>query len=334
MSKNLPSIYYVYANKTYEEEIKAYLIENFSAVGQLNISNSSGCGFKIESYDIGDLRRLDAWLEGCEGWIQSTRRNEFNELETNLFDLDKYVPGCDRRLSTDSLKLLNFTANAFKGKIALRTISFLGSAVPGSYNIRMGSDNIKGSVPANASATDNRLYLKTLKDTDEFELSVNDCTLSGVIVEMKGRVTTNWTCSNPLPTDTPIPNCFDGDIETTYEELPYDNYPRMVINCPDRPFVRRFSFRLYIDGTSGDTFKFTNVGCYAFDAQTGKTYDYSDQLIGIHALAENFFSSFYINVNQRVTQLRFTMDSVEHPYPAKPSPEPKIRIYQIITAIE
>jgi len=332
-SKNLPSIYYVYANKTYEEEIKAYLIANFQAVGQLNISSSSGCGFKIESYDIGDLRRLDAWLESCEGWIQSTRRNEFNELETNLFDLDKYIPGCDKRLSTDSLKLLNFTANAYKGKIALRTISFLGTAVPGSYNIGLGSDNIKGSVPANASATDNRLYIKTLKNADYFELSVTDCTLAGVIAELKGKDSTNWTCSNPLPKNTPIPEAFDGDVDTTFVNLPYDNYPRIVINNPDRPFVKRFAFRIKINGSSGDTYNFRLDTCYAFDAQTGHIYDFSSQLAGA-VIAENGFISYYIDVNQTITQLRIALDSIEHPYPAKPSPVPAFEVYEIITVIE
>lgn len=334
MAKNIPSIYYVYANKTYEEEIKAYLIEHFNSVSQLNISNSAGCGFKIESYDVGDLRRLDAWLEECEGWIQTTRRNEFSELETNLFDLDRYVPGCDRRLSTDSLEELNYIINAFKGRVAIRTINFLGSATPGSYNIRLGSDNIKGSVPANASVTDNRLYIKTLKDWDYFEVSVNNCSLGGVIAEMKGKVTTNWTCSNPLPENTPIPKAFDNDVITTYEELPYDNFPRMIINNPDRPFVKRFSFRVMIAGSSGDTFKFRNSGCYAFDAQTRKTYDYSDQLINAPVFNENALHTFYINVNQRITQLRFSLDSVEHPYPAKPSPEPTLRVYAITTVIE
>lgn len=334
MAKNIPSIYYVYANKTYEEEIKDYLKENFNSVSQLNISSSAGCGFKIESYDMGDLRRLDAWLEEREGWIQTTRRNEFSELETDLFDLDRYIPGCDRRLSTDSLKYLIFTINAFRGKIALRTMNFLGSATPGSYNIALGSDNIRGSVPANASVTDNRLYIKTLKDTDLFDLTLTNCTLGGVIAEMKGKVTTNWTCSNPLPPDTPIPNCFDGDIDNTYESLPYDNFPRMIINNPDRPFVKRFTFRIMIAGSSGDTFKFRNDGCYAFDAQTGKTYDYSDQLINQPALPENTYWTYYINVNERVTQLRFSLDSVEHPYPAKPSPVPTLRVYEIMTVIE
>jgi hypothetical protein len=278
---------------------------------------------------------LDAWLEECEGWIQTTRRNEFSELETNLFDLDRYVPGCDRRLSTDSLEELNYIINAFKGKVAIRTISFLGSATPGSYNIRLGSDNIKGSVPANASVTDNRLYIKTLKDWDYFEVSVNNCTLAGVIAEMKGKVTTNWTCSNPLPPDTPIPRCFDNDVRTTYEELPYDNYPRFVINCPDRPYVKRFSFRIMIAGSSGDTYKFRSDGCYAFDAQTGKWYDYSDQLLAVPVnVRENVLFTYYVNVNQTVTQLRVSLDSIEHPYPAKPSPEPTVRIYAITTLIE
>jgi len=334
MAKNIPSIYYVYANKTYEEEIKDYLKENFNSVSQLNISSSAGCGFKIESYDMGDLRRLDAWLEEREGWIQTTRRNEFSELETDLFDLDRYIPGCDRRLSTDSLKYLIFTINAFKGKIALRTMNFLGDAVPGSYNIQLGSDSIKGSVPANASVTDNRLYIKTLKDTDYFDLTLTNCSLGGVIAEMKGKVTTNWTCSNPLPFDTPIPNCFDGDIDNVYENLPYDNFPRMIINNPDRPFVKRFVFRIMIAGSSGDTFKFRSDGCYAFDEVTRKTYDYSDQLINAPALPENTYWTYYVNVHQRVTQLRFSMDSVEHPYPAKPSPEPSLRVYEIMTVIE
>jgi len=283
---------------------------------------------------MGDLRRLDAWLEEREGWIQSTRRNEFSELETDLFDLDRYIPGCDRRLSTDSLTYLIFTINAFKGKIALRTMNFLGGAVPGSYNIQLGSDSIKGSVPANASVTDNRLYIKTLKDTDRFNLTLTNCTLGGAIAEMKGKVTTNWTCSNPLPPDTPIPRCFDGDIETTYESLPYDNFPRMIINCPDRPFVKRFTFRIMIAGSSGDTYRFRPDGCYAFDEVTRKTYDYSDQLINSTPLPENTYWTYYVNVNQRVTQLRFSLDSIQHPYPAKPSPVPTLRVYEIITVIE
>ncbi len=337
MSKNIPSLYYVYGNKTYEEEIYTYLIEHFQSVGKLNLSSSTGCGFKIESHDIGDLKSLDAWLENYEGWIQENRRNEFNDLETDLMDLDKYLAGCNNRISTVDYNTLNFILNTHKNTIAIRTINFLGGAVAGSYIINMGNTPINGTVPINASVTDNRIIKKTLSKSESFSLALTNCTLGGVLAEYKGLDnSTVWTCSNPLPLNTPIPNATDKDL-TTYQALPYDNYPRIVINQPVAKYIKRFACCWQITGTSGDTYKYQKnpryPKCYAFNANTGEVWSFEDQLTD-DAMSENTMYVLDVDINQTITQLSFSLDSVEHPYPAKPTPVPSFDIWEIITKTE
>jgi hypothetical protein len=212
MSKNLPSLYYIYGNKTYEEEIYNYLIEHFQSVGKLNISASSGCGFKIESHDVGDLKSLDAWLENYEGWIQSNRRNEFNELESNLIDLDKAVGGCNNRLTGlsvgDNIKWIKFNINAFKELVAIRMLNFQGTANNGSYELNMGGDKISSSVPANAVVNNSTIYKKSLNG-ESFDFELTDCDISGYIIEYKGKKFYDFTCANHDITG------YDGDLNTS-----------------------------------------------------------------------------------------------------------------------
>ena len=211
MSKNLPSLYYIYGNKTYEEEIYSHLIEHFQTVGKLNISASSGCGFKIESHDVGELKSLDAWLENYEGWIQTNRRNEFNELESNLIDLDQAVGGCNNRLTGltvgDNIKWIKFNINAFKELVAIRMLNFQGSATNGSYELNMGGDKISSSVPANAVVNNSTIYKKSLNG-ESFDFKLTDCDISGYIIEYKGKKYYDFICSNHNITG------YDGDLTT------------------------------------------------------------------------------------------------------------------------
>jgi archaellin len=337
MGKNpFPSIFYVYGNKTYEEEIKAYLTAHFNTT-PLNLSSSTGCGFKIESYDVGDLKNLDIFLETVEGWIQQTRRTDFNDLETDLLDLDKYLAGCNNRISTNDYNTINFILNVHKSTIAIRTINFIGSPVAGSYIINMGNVPIHGTVPVNASVTDNRILKKTLSSSESFTLAFTNCTLGGVLADYKGLDNSaDWTCSNPLPTNTPIPKATDKSL-LTYERLPYDNYPRLVINQPEARYIKKFACCFQITGSSGDTYKYKKDSvfpyCYAFNANTGEKWSFEDQLTN-DAMNENQMCNFTVDINQNVTQLRFALDSVEHPYPSAPTPVPAFDIWEIVVKTE
>lgn len=334
MAKNaFPSIFYVYGNKTYEEDIKAYLTAHFNT-SQLNLSSSTGCGFKIECYDVGDLKNLDIELEKYEGWIQQNRRNEFSDLEVNLLDLDKFIAGCDNRVSTDDRNYLNFAIKShLPSVVCVRSLNFLGSASAGSYELTMGDVTIKNSVPINGSITDGRIYRRTLSSLgSDFDLQVTDCTLNNALVEFKGSENqSEWTYDNPFPMGTPMPSEMYDKSLTTYKVVPFNNYPRCVINH-SLGMVKAWSFYIELNGSSGDTYQFVPDNCYGFNAITGvKEIDLYPQIYAQHpVLNENTGYSFYLLVNKSVTQLRFSIQSVEHPYPAMPSPTPEFRFYQTI----
>jgi len=334
MGKNpFPSIFYVYGNKTFEEDIKAYLSAHFTT-SALNLSSSTGCGFKIESYDIGDLKALDIELEKYEGWIQPTRRTEFNDLETNLLDLDTFIAGCDNRVSTDDRDYLNFAIKShLPSVVCVRSLNFAGSAVAGSYELTMGDVKIKNSVPINGSLTDGRIYRRTLNTIgSDFDLQATDCTLNNALVEFKGKENqAEWTYDNPFPMGTPMPaEMIDKDM-TVYKVVPFDNYPRCVINHA-YGMVKAWSFYIEISGTSGDTYEFKADACYAYNAPTLTIVKDLYALMSAQhpVLAENVKYSFYVPVNINCTQLRFALLSIEHPFPAFPAPIPEFRFYETL----
>lgn len=334
MAKNaFPSIFYVYGNKTFEEDIKAYLMANFNTL-PLNLSSSTGCGFKIESHDIGDLKRLDIVLEAYEGWIQQTRRTEFNDLEVNLLDLDKFIAGCDNRISTESRHYVNMAINThIPSVVCVRSLNYLGSAVAGSYTIQLGDVTIKNSVPINGTVTDGRVYRRTLTDTWSFDLNVTDCTLNNALIEFKGSENqSEWIYSNPLPAF-PLAGTeiVDKDLDT-YKVIDWDNYPRCVINKALGQ-VKTWAFNIQIVGTSGKTFEFMDGACYAFNANTGDIeLEFSDQLNAQQAvLSENVAYTFIVQVNKNCTQLRFAINCIEEPFPTyQPLVGEEFRFHEMI----
>lgn len=214
-NSNVPAFYYVYGNKTYEEEIETYLRAHFQNVINLNLSSSTGCGFKFVSYDVGDLKSLDSQLETYEGWIQTTRRNEFNDLETNVIDLDKAIAGTNNRITGNLLygndiNWVKFNVNAFKDLTAFRMINILGSAAVGDYVLTFGTDKISASVPVNSSVNNTTIYKKNLNG-QSFDLALTDCTLAGYICEFKGSKKYNFTCTHDL-------TGVDGDFDTVSAE--------------------------------------------------------------------------------------------------------------------
>lgn len=334
MAKNaFPSIFYVYGNKTFEEDIKAYLMSHFSTT-PLNLSSSTGCGFKIESYDIGDLKALDIVLEKYEGWIQQSRRTEFSDLEVNLLDLDKYIAGCDNRVSTDDRDYLNFAIKThLPSVVCVRSMNYLGSAVAGNYELTMGDVKIKNSVPINGSVTDGRVYRRTLNNIGaDFDLQVTDCSLNNALVEFKGAENqTEWTYANPFFPAIPMPSeMIDKDM-TSYKVVPFDNYPRCVLNHA-QGMVKAWSFYIRLEGTSGDTYAFDPANCYAYNANTLTIVkDLYPSINSQHpVLSENTSYSFYVPVGVEATQLRFSIQSIEHPFPAFPAPIPEFRFYETI----
>lgn len=322
MAKNaFPSIFYVYGNKTYEEDIKAYLMANFNTT-PLNLSSSTGCGFKIESYDIGDLKRLDIVLESFEGWIQQTRRTEFSDLEVNLLDLDKFIAGCDNRVSSDDRDYVNFAVKThLPSVVCVRSMNYLGSAVAGNYELTMGDVQIKNSVPINGSVTDGRVYRRTLGNLgSDFGIQVTDCTLNNALVEFKGSENQNsWTYANPIAFSLAGSELTDKDM-SVYKVIPWDNYPRCIINAP-LGLVKAWSVYIEISGASGKTFELMDGLCYAFNANTGNIeLEFYDIMFAQHpVLVENVKYSFYIPINKNCTQLRFGINCIEEPFPAFPA---------------
>jgi len=208
--------YYVYGNKTYEEEIEFYLREHIQTVIPLNLSSSTGCGFKIMTYDTAEIRNLDIFLEQYEGWIQTTRRNEFNDLETNVIDLDKALAGTNNRitgnlLNGNDVNWINFKLNAHKSLTAFRMINLLGSATTGNYVLSFGDDKISASVPVNASVNNTTVYRKNLNG-DTFNLALTNCSISGYICEYKGLEEYNFTCDHDI-------TGMDGDFDTVSSEF-------------------------------------------------------------------------------------------------------------------
>jgi len=330
-----PSIFYVYGNKSYQDEIEAAIANISNNYTSLNISNPSGCGFKLESFDIGDMKSLDIILETYEAWIQPNRRTEFTEINSDFLDLDSYTVGCNNRISTDDRNFANFAIKSYlPSVVCVRSLSYLGSGVSGSYTLYMGGDTIKNAVPINASITDNRIYRKTLTPSKGFDLQVADCILNNAMVEFKGKSNTSeWTFDNPYPTGTPMPSEIVDEDFSTWDVVPWDNYPRAVFNHP-LCSIKNMNFYIYISGTSGDTFRFDPSSCYAFDASTTSIVkDLYPAMNAQHPLmVENVGYSFYIPVGVNATQLRFAIQSVEHPSPALPSPLPEFRFLQMIIA--
>ena len=325
-----PSIFYVYGNKTFEEDIKVYLMAHFNT-SALNLSSPTGCGFKIESYDIGDLKALDIVLEKWEGWIQQSRRNDFNDLNIDLLDLDKFIAGCNNRVSTNDIAYLNFVIATHKGVICFRNLNFLAPGIAGEYVLVLGSDTIRNAVPAGGAITDSKVYRKTLKSSDAGYIYGTDTVFTNAIMEFKGmEIQSICTYDSPFPLGTPLPVEMYDKNTTTYKLIPWDNYPRCVINFPVQK-VLGWGFIIRIEGTSGDTYKFDVANCYAKNALTFEEYDIYPLLMAQHpVMSENTDYHFFVGIDFICTQLRFSFQSIEHPFPAFPAPIPEFRFYETI----
>ena len=333
-NNNPPAFYYVYGNKSYETDIETYLRDHFDNVINLNISSSMGCGFKFVTYDIGELRALDNQLENYEAWIQQTRRTEFNDLETNLLDLDHYLPGCDNRISSNDIVYINFVIATHKGLIAFRNLNFSAPGVAGEYVLVLGSDTIRNAVPAGASITDNKIYRKTLLRSDDGYIYGTDTVFTNAIMEFKGtEIQAYSTYDNPFAPGTPLPvEMYDKDT-TVYKVVPWDNYPRCVINFALKT-VKYWSFIIRVEGTSGDTYAFDVANCYAKNAPTFEEKDLYAQMNAQHPIMnENTDYQFFIDVDFLCTQLRFSFQSIEHPFPGFPAPLPEFRFLETIIKV-
>ena len=329
-----PSIFYVYGNRTYQDEIEAAIANISNSYTPLNISNPSGCGFKLESFDIGDMRRLDIILETYEAWIQPSRRMEFNDLETNILDLDCYLPGCDNRISSNDIAYVNFVITTHKGLIAFRNLNFSAPGVAGEYVLVLGSDTIRNAIPAGASITDNKIYRKTLLRSDAGYIYGTDAIFTNAIMEFKGKeIQAYSTYDRPFPIGTPLPvEMYDKDT-TTYKVIPWDIYPRCTINFALKT-VKCWSFIIRVEGTSGDTYTFNEEHCYAKNAPTFEEKSLYAQMNAQHPIMnENTDYQFYIDVNFLCTQLRFSFQSIEHPFPSFPAPLPEFRFLETIIKV-
>jgi len=212
-------------------------------------------------------------------------------------------------------------------------MNYLGSAVAGNYELTMGDVKIKNSVPINGSVTDGRVYRRTLGNLgSDFDIQVTDCTLNNALVEFKGSENqAEWSLTNPLPAfNLAGTEIVDKDM-TSYKVLDFDNYPRCVINHA-YGMVKVWSFYIRLEGTSGDTYAFEPAYCYAYDAGTLTVVKdlYPSMFAQRPVMAENTTYSVYVPVGVNCTQLRFSINSIEHPFPAFPAPIPEYRIYEMI----
>jgi len=230
MVKNVPAVWYVYANKTYQEEIETYLSSHFSDVSTLTFSNSTGVGYKIISYDIGEIKTLDSFLEQYEGWVQQTRRNEFSDMETDFLDLDKYIAGCNRRITFDAdsdsdsnILKLNWRVNAHKKIVAMRELNLMSNTTePGRYTLKMADDTISGGVPVGATIANTRIYRKNLKGED-FSFKIENCDCEGFIFEIKGDEMRSLGYETTTLNMTNFSNAQDNDYSTRWSPTLYGN---------------------------------------------------------------------------------------------------------------
>ena len=221
-----PSIFYLYANRTYKEELEAYLLQHFSTVSNLNVSNATGIGYKIECFDVGDLKTLDVELEKYEGWIQQTRRNDFADIDTEFFDLDKFISGCNKRITFEPLigsvwnKIqVEWRVNANRKTVAVRNLNVTSAgATDGSYEIRLGKDKITGGVPLGATIDINRVYRKNLNG-EEFRLITTDAYLTGFVIEFKVDEFRNGITAYTTLDTTDLDHMQDDDYTTRYSPV-------------------------------------------------------------------------------------------------------------------
>jgi len=242
MAKAFPSIFYIYASRTYKEEVEAYLSAHFESISDLNISNATGIGYKIECYDVGELKALDIELEKYEGWIQQTRRTEFSDVDTEFFDLDKFISGCNKRISFDSSnssvenkEKIKWRVNANGKTVAVRNINVTSAGtVDGTYEIVLGSDKIAGGVPLGATIDINRVYRKNLNG-EFFEVKTTDAYLTGYVIEFKGDEWRRYYLENATISSANFENCRDEDYSTSWDALltgaglaGYDDYLTLI----------------------------------------------------------------------------------------------------------
>jgi len=322
---NPQAYFYCYANKNYEEEIEAYLEKNFGEVFNLNISASSGCGFKFLSYDSGDIKRLDAWLESHEGWVQTSRRNNFDDLAADVIDLDKYIAGCNRRISfvtgessIANKKYIYYKINAHKDKVAVRNSNFSNlTALAGTYRFILGDDNIEGGVPIGGSVDYNRIITKSL-DGATFDVQSDNATLSGYVIEYKGEEhrslvrdwgTTGggWSYSPNLEklTDNVITTSFEGVFTGIAEVELYLDHESYLAGKEDGFDVKNFcyagGFEQVVPGDSATlTLTFYNDGALVH------TYALNFNTLSSITLDNGYFTK--IEINDRVDKIRIAVD--------------------------
>jgi len=225
MSKSsFPAIFYVYANRTFKEELEAYLIAHFSSLTDLGISNATGIGYKIECYDVGELKALDVELEKYEGWIQQSRRTEFADVDTEFFDLDKFISGCNKRISYDptntsveNKQKIKWRVNANGKTVAVRNVNFTSSsgAVAGSYEIVLGNDKIAGGIPIGATIDINRVYRKSLNG-EFFDVKSTDAYLTGYVIEFKAEEMRSLVLETTTLNTTNFDHLQDDDYSTRW----------------------------------------------------------------------------------------------------------------------
>ncbi len=301
MSKSsTPSIFYIYGNKTFEEEIKAACLSLFPSVSQLNIYNPNGVGFKVECFDINDLRSLDIKLEPYEGWIQQTRRNDFSDINADVMDFDKFIGGCNNRITFDSTgttvwnkDYITYKVNAHKDLVAVRNLNFTNnSAVAGTYKVVLGNDSVNGGVPIGATLDLNRVIRKTLNG-QSFAVQSTDASLTGFVIEYKGNEYRNYDFTG-YPVNPPEARDStywrDNNITTRYDyamnvmvsqewevHLKKDEY---LVNKEDSMYIKNFNIicafknvvdvghhgylriRFYKDGVQLQEEIYTNIDCH------------------------------------------------------------------------
>ena len=223
-NNNPPAFYYVYGNKSYEEEIYNYLVDHFQNVIKLNLSSVTGCGFKFVSYDIGELRTLDVILENYEGWLQTGRRTDFNDLNSDFLDLDNFTVGCNHRLTPSSvitwdMQKIAWYVNAHKKTVAIRNLNYANtSGANGDITMMFGSDKIVNAIVNNIAIDSNKIIRKNLNG-EVFSITGTNITFNGYVVEYKGDEYRNFkveSTSCTVKESAPFTYISDGEINSRY----------------------------------------------------------------------------------------------------------------------
>ncbi|MDD4482693.1 MAG: hypothetical protein PHP18_05695 [Bacilli bacterium] len=244
-----PSVFYVYGNIKYRAEIENEINKITDTFFDVPQSKYNLCGFKIVSYSLNDISKLDISLSKYEGWIQTEKRRDYEEIDVGYTNFDKFTTGCNYRYYFKDSTDINVYSKLFKSYLGIKQISIINdNATYGTYEIDLDdNDKVTGIVNALSTYENNNIYVKNLFGKSLI-MSTSNCDLINLSVEINNKLEKNFTLEG-RESEPGIENIRDFDL-STYVEYSFTNNPEFLI--PDKIIEKvLFSFALNIDATMG-----------------------------------------------------------------------------------